>query len=155
MIRKITIDDLSAVTELEKDLFPDDPWPMKEFLYELNENPYAEIFVYEKNGYIVGYVDLWILFEQAQIADIGVAKSFQHHGIGKELMAYCVNRSVRKQCENLSLEVRVSNENAIALYEKSGFIKAAKRKHYYENGEDAWLMVKPLGGLAYDNDSGN
>lgn len=155
MIRKAEEKDLPVLVELEKDLFPDDPWPLKEFLYEMHENPYAAIYVYEEDGEIIGYLDHWILFEQAQIADVGVRKDRQHGGIGQKLMAYCVNQSILNHCENLSLEVRVSNAHAIALYENSGFINAAKRKHYYENGEDAYLMVKPLGGLAYDNDSGN
>lgn len=155
MIRRAEERDLGFLTDLEKELFPDDPWPLKEFTYELHENPYACIYVYEENGKIIGYVDHWILFEQAEIADIGVSYQYQGKGIGRKLMAYCVNRSIEKGCENLTLEVRVSNTHAIALYEKCGFINAAKRRHYYENGEDAYLMVKPLGGLVYDNDSGN
>lgn len=153
MIREATQKDLDVLTDLEKELFPDDPWPLKEFMYEFHENPYARIYVFEKDDRIVGYVDHWILFEQAEIADIGVSREYQKQGIGRKLMAYSVNRSIEKGCENLTLEVRVSNTNAIALYEKCGFINAAKRRHYYENGEDAYLMVKPLGGLAYDNDS--
>jgi ribosomal-protein-alanine N-acetyltransferase len=43
--------------------------------------------------------------------------------------------------------VRVSNDRAIQVYEKNGFITVNKRKKYYEDGEDAYLMVKPLGGL--------
>ena len=48
-------------------------------------------------------------------------------------------------CEVMSLEVRISNEKAIALYENLGFCKEARRKNYYQdNHEDAYLMVKRL-----------
>lgn len=148
MIRKTEEKDIPVLVEMEKDLFPDDPWPAREFLYELHENPYAVIYLYEENGEILGYLDHWILFEQAEIADVGVRKDHQHEGIGTKLMEYAVSQSIQAGCENLSLEVRISNLHAIAFYEKSGFINAAKRRHYYENGEDAYLMVRPLGGLA-------
>ena len=51
------------------------------------------------------------------------------------------------KCENITLEVRVSNVAAISLYKKYGFIIANIRKSYYsDNHEDAYLMIKPLGG---------
>lgn len=147
MIRRMTDDDLEEVCRLEEQLFPSSPWPKKEFQYELHENPFAVLYVIEEEGCLQGYVDLWIMYEQAQIADIGVSADCQRKGVGSRLMQRAVDDAVVKDCENLSLEVRVSNAPAIALYEKFGFITANKRKNYYEDGEDAWLMVKPLGGL--------
>ena len=67
----------------------------------------------------------------------------------------CLKDAEEEGCEVISLEVRVSNERAIRLYQKSGFIKAAVRKGYYENGEDADLMIRPLGGRTDDDSDGN
>lgn len=153
MITLLNENDIDALVELEKELFPSSPWPKKEFLYEFNENPYSVIYGMKINDQIAGYVDLWITFEQAQIANIAVSTQFQRRGIGEKLLKYCVNQAILKGCENLSLEVRVSNHKAISLYEKLGFITVSTRKHYYEDGEDAYLMLKPLGGLEYDKDS--
>ena len=155
MIRRMTEADLPAVLELENKLFPASPWPERQFLYELNGNPYAAIYLIEQDSVIAGYVDLWIMFEQAEIADIGVAAEYQNKGLGSRLMKYVINEAIKAGCENLTLEVRVSNAPAIALYEKYGFINVAVRKHYYENGENANLMLKPLGGLEYDDDIGD
>ena len=155
MIRGMEEKDLERICELEEELFPADPWQKHNFLYELNENPYARLSVFEENGRIAGYADLWIMFEQAQIANLAVAGDCQGRGIGRELMNHCLKTAEEAGCEVISLEVRVSNARAISLYEKRGFIRAAVRKGYYENGEDADLMIRPLGGNQYDNAAGN
>ena len=155
MIRKMTENDLEQVLRIEAESFPESPWPEKEFLYELHENPFSVLMVYEKDGKILGYIDWWIMYDQAQIANIAVSNEARRKGIGQKLMDACIHDSIGQGCEFLSLEVRVSNTPAYTLYEKNGFIRAALRKQYYENGEDAYLMVKPIGGLENDSSAGN
>ena len=155
MIRRMEERDLDRITALEQELFPSDPWQEKNFLYEMKENPYARLYVCEEDGVICGYADLWIMFEQAQIANLAVARDFWGRGLGRKLMLRCLKDAEEEGCEVISLEVRVSNERAIRLYQKSGFIKAAVRKGYYENGEDADLMIRPLGGRTDDDSDGN
>lgn len=151
MIRKMIEKDLTVIDTLEKELFTS-PWPIKEYLYELNENPFANVYVLEEDGEIVGYFDYWILYEQAQIATIGTKKSHQSQGYGQKMLEFIIEQANQNKCEVLSLEVRISNEKAIRLYEKNGFIKVNVRKNYYtDNGEDAYLMVKPLGGEEDDD----
>ncbi|MEE8808251.1 MAG: ribosomal protein S18-alanine N-acetyltransferase [Lactimicrobium sp.] len=147
--------DIDAVTTLEEQLFPGDCWDRRQFLYELHENPFARLFVIENDdGIVNGYCDLWIMYEQAQVANIAVSASCQRQGLGQLLMDHMCAQSLAQGCEYLSLEVRLSNQAAVHLYEKNGFIKASKRKGYYSDGEDAWLMVKPVGG-SNDTDSCN
>ena len=146
MIRKATKKDLESLIEMELELFPESPWPKSAFFYEMYTNPFAKVYVYEEEGIIKGYLDLWITFEKAQIANIGVKKAYQGKGIGQALLDEAINIANKKGCENISLEVRVGNEKAISLYEKNDFINVATRKKYYENGDDAYLMVKALGG---------
>lgn len=155
MIRLMTEADLQEVLLLEQDLFPEDPWPMHEYMYELHENPFSKLYVYEEDGKIIGYFDLWITYEQAQVANIGVHREYRQKGIGTFLIQYMQNIAIENECENLTLEVRVSNEKAIRLYEKTGFITVATRHRYYSDGEDAYLMIKPIGGLEYDNAVGD
>lgn len=133
--------DLDAVNAIEMHAFQD-PWSKQDFINELESNPYSCIYVKEINGEVVAYVDLWIAYENAEIANIAVKKEFLHQGIASELMQYCLQKIQQSKCENFTLEVRVSNMNAIKLYEKFGFQTVSKRKKYYADGEDAYLMVQ-------------
>lgn len=133
--------DLDAVNAIEMQAFQD-PWSKQDFINELESNPYSCIYVKEINGEVVAYVDLWIAYENAEIANIAVKKEFLHQGIASELMQYCLQKIQQSKCENFTLEVRVSNINAIKLYEKFGFQTVSKRKKYYADGEDAYLMVQ-------------
>ena len=144
MIRKMCGADLRRVTELEKLLFSN-PWPRSAFEYELSGNPFSTLYVLEEDGQIIGYVDLWILYDRAEIATIGVCKEYRRRGYAQQMMDRIIADAQEAGCENLSLEVRVSNDAAVSFYKKNGFITVNTRKNYYEdNGEDAWLMVKPL-----------
>ena len=133
--------DLDAVNAIEMQAFQD-PWSKQDFINELESTPYSCIYVKEINGEVVAYVDLWIAYENAEIANIAVKKEFLHQGIASELMQYCLQKIQQSKCENFTLEVRVSNMNAIKLYEKFGFQTVSKRKKYYADGEDAYLMVQ-------------
>ena len=63
-------------------------------------------------------------------------------------MNHVIRMAEENGCEDISLEVRISNKKAINLYEKYGFIQINVRKSYYANPiEDAYLMMKPLGGM--------
>lgn len=140
------LEDIDEVFNLEKEIFSI-PWKKEDFLYELKENPYANYFVLKINNKIIGYVGLWIIFETSQITNICISNDYRKLGYGKLLLEKAVEIAELNKCENISLEVRVSNINAISLYEKYGFIKANIRKSYYsDNNEDAYLMIKPLGG---------
>lgn len=154
MIRIGEEKDVPLLVEMEKELFPSSPWPESEWLYEFRENPFSTIYILEVDGRIAGFADLWITYEQAQLANIAVDRQYQGKGYGNVLLRYCIQQGIKNECENLTLEVRVSNDRAIQVYEKNGFITVNKRKNYYDDGEDAYLMVKPLGGLEYDNDTG-
>ena len=147
LIREMKIDDLDRIVELEHSLFSS-PWHYEDFLYEINENQFSYNYVVEDEHHIVGYVGAWFMYEQAQITTIGVDLGYQRQGIGRMLLYDMIEKAKEKQCISMSLEVRVSNHKAIALYESSGFKKVAVRKNYYEdNHEDAYLMIKELGGV--------
>ena len=144
MIRKMNESDMKDVLAIEEDLFGIEAWDNHQFLYELNENPFSQVMVYERDGEIIGYIDFWKTYEQAQISSLAVKRDEWRKGIGQELLDYCVEEC-SKECDFLSLEVRIDNESAIALYKKNDFIIAATRKNYYSDGTDAYLMVKGIG----------
>lgn len=146
MIIEMNHEHLDRVVELELQLFSS-PWPKDAFEYELRENPYSYNYVYLLDEQIAGYCGLWCLFDQAQITNVAVAKEAQRKHIASELMQKIEEKAITQGCETLSLEVRVSNEAAIALYQKFGFEMISVRKGYYQdNHEDAYLMMKAIGG---------
>ncbi len=146
VIRRLEEKDLDEILRIEGELFTS-PWKREDFLYELNDNPFSSYYVLVLDEKIIGYIGFWITFETAQITNIAIDEEFQQKGYGTLLMNRCIEEVEKAKCENITLEVRVGNHKAIALYERLGFIKANIRKGYYtDNHEDAYLMIKPLGG---------
>lgn len=143
-IRMMTLDDLKVVASLEEKLFSS-PWSENDFYLELTNNQMAEYYVIEEDK-IVGYVGLWMMGDQCQITTIGIDESYQGRGFASRLMEFVSDRCKDLNYLNINLEVRVSNFKAIALYEKYGFKNVAVRKRYYQNGEDAYLMIKEMEG---------
>lgn len=145
IIREMVESDIEEVAALEKRVFKS-PWKIDDFRYELFDNPFARYYVIVIDN-IIGYIGFWITFETAQITNIAVDLPYQSEGYGSILLDKCIEIAEKEMCENITLEVRVSNYKAISFYKKFGFIEANVRKSYYEdNHEDAYLMIKPLGG---------
>ncbi len=92
-------------------------------------------------GYAVGY----FAADEAELPSIAVSPQMRRHGIGDALLNELFNQVKARGAAKLFLEVRESNEAAIALYEKNGFITAGTRRHFYSNPEeDALVMMKLL-----------
>lgn len=145
MIRLATTEDLDQLLAIEAKCLPRH-WQRKDFLYELNINPYAEIYVYQLATKVIGFIDFWQIFERAEIASLAVDCDYQGKGYGKELLLFAL-KSVEKKCENCFLEVRPSNATALALYRKLGFMEWRRKRDYYQdNHEDALEMICILGG---------
>ncbi len=142
-IRPLVNADMSHVMVLEHESFIDS-WTAEHFAYELNENPYAHLFVAEQDGVILGFVDFWIMFEQATINQIAVAARFRKQGIGSIILADALKRLKEAGCQQVTLEVRLSNLSGQAFYEKFGFTTILRKPKYYSDGEDALYMGKAL-----------
>ena len=80
------------------------------------------------------------------ILNLFVLEKYRGQGIGKKLVDEVINVCNKENINTLTLEVRVSNSYAIKMYEDIGFKLGTVRKKYYENNEDALLMVLELGG---------
>lgn len=144
MLRLMKETDLPIVLELEEQLFTS-TWKMDDFLYEMNENPFSQMFVWEENSEIVGYMGIWIIFEQAQLTNLAVNKKYQGKGYGRKLLEMGISLCQEAGCEIMTLEVRQSNVVAKLLYQSCGFEKVSVKKDYYQdNHEDADVMMKGL-----------
>ena len=81
-----------------------------------------------------------LVLDEGEILDVAVRRDFRGQGVGGMLLARAITDLKARGGRTLSLEVRVSNASAIALYRRFGFVETGLRKRYYENGEDAILM---------------
>lgn len=111
---------------------------------ELEQNPFSYYFVMENpdNKAFLGHVGIWIDTPLGQILNIYIIPEMQMIGLGSKLMNFVIDFLKEHQVTTLTLEVRQSNNLAKNFYQKFGFQKVAVRKQYYENGEDADLMLK-------------
>ena len=95
------------------------------------------------NGdYILGYLGLWRVVDDAHVVSVGVRTPFRRHGIGEALLIRAIESAINWGSRYITLEVRVSNRGAQSLYDKYGFKRAGIRKRYYlDNNEDAYIMT--------------
>ena len=90
---------------------------------------------------LAGYMGLWYMAGEAHIVSIAVKNQYQRIGLGDLLMICAFEMALRRNSEVLTLEVRVSNNAAIALYKKYGLKEVGLRRGYYsDNHEDAHIM---------------
>jgi len=137
MIRKMQIEDVPAVMNVDPT-----PWTQAIYEQELIENDFAYYFVIvnEKDD-IIGYVGLWIIFDDAQITNIAIHPDYRGKKIGEKLFAFALSYAFQHGAQKLSLEVRPSNTVAKNMYRKFGLKKGGIRKNYYpDNSEDAIVM---------------
>lgn len=134
MIRKIEENDYEVVNNL-----------LKIFDYNLDknsfENDFLKVLVYE-DKYIRGVLVYRYLYDRIEIDYIIVDSEYRGLGIATNLLKYLENKY--KNIDNITLEVRESNKQAINFYLKNGFKEVIKRKNYYKD-EDGILMIKNLG----------
>ena len=95
----------------------------------------------EPGAAVIGYGGLWLMVDEAHVTSIAVHPDFRGKGLGELLMLALMEVSIRLDARFVTLEVRVSNAVARALYEKLGFRQAGIRPRYYtDNNEDAVVM---------------
>lgn len=146
MLEALKKENLDDIVSMDAICFPA-PWSKEQYRYELEENDYAFLYVLKEEGKIIGFIDYWITFDIAQLAKIAILPEYRGKHLAHRLMDQMIQDAEAKQCETLSLEVRVSNLAAQKLYEAYDFINVNTRKGYYhDNGEDAYVLVKALKG---------
>ena len=140
-IRRMTLDDIPAVIELDQLSFSL-PWPERSFRFELTENPASRCWVIELEGKIVGMLVAWLLVDEAHIATIATHPDHRRQGIGRKLLSHALRYMSKEGAVTSLLEVRESNTSAREMYRGFGYEDVGRRKGYYKDtGEDAILMT--------------
>ena len=131
---------LRSVLRIEGQVYPR-PWTFGLFLSELALRT-TRVYVVAKVGpTVVGYGGLMLTGSDGHITTIAVDPVWQRAGIGSRMLLALSRAGVSRGCTALTLEVRVSNEAAQALYRRFGYAPAGVRKNYYtESNEDALVM---------------
>jgi len=143
VIRPMVKADIDQVMELEREIFPD-PWPRSAFDDQFLGEEWDSL-VAESDGAIAGYACFMVVGDEAHLTNIAVAKAFRRKSVAKRLLEPILEVVKEKRCEFILLEVRPSNTDAIAFYERLEFKELYKRPRYYRSPvEDALVMVRYL-----------
>ena len=141
IVRKMQPEDLSQVCEIEKENFSL-PWSEKSFL-ESMERTDTVFLVALMNEEVAGYVGCYCIAGTGEITNVAVKTSQRRKGIGGKLLEKLYEEGALLDTQEFFLEVRESNEAAIGLYLRQGFVKEGIRKNFYEKPvENAVIMWK-------------
>jgi ribosomal-protein-alanine N-acetyltransferase len=139
-IRQAKLYDVPAMSRIEQDSFSA-PWSAEEITKDVTAGGDVYVAVAECDGEKAGYGEIRMIAGEAQVYNIAIAPEFRRRGIGEALLRHMIDKAEQDSCTLVTLEVRSSNQAAMALYEKLGFREVGRRKGYYSKGrEDAVLM---------------
>lgn len=143
IIREMTVEDAAAAAVLEKECFSM-PWSQKIYETTLANKDTLYLLAEEDTPdgkVLVGMCGLQNILGEADISNVAVKQEFRRQGIAEKLLGRLLEEGRRQGIYAFTLEVRSSNEAAIKLYEKYGFVTEGIRKRFYEKPvEDALIM---------------
>ncbi len=168
-LEPMQLEDIPEVSQLDHRCFTN-PWPLSAYRREL-ANPEGNFYIVlrqrlpgaqlrqeeaenntlarvsrwlwseDEQDPISGYAGMWIRAGEAHVTTIGVAPELRGRGLGELLFVALFEEAIARDAEWLTLEVRVSNDQAKRLYQKYGLTRQGVRRRYYsDNGEDADIM---------------
>lgn len=171
IIEPMTLDDIPAVVAIERASYSM-TWPTRAFDYELRYNSLAHYYVLRTTlahppgktsldltlpdtlsdhwslvtdqSSLIGLAGFWLIADEAHISTIAVHPGWRGLGLGEWLLLALLEAGLGLGAETATLEVRPSNQPALALYQKYGFAEVGRRLRYYsDNDEDALIYTTP------------
>lgn len=137
---------IDAIVEIEHEVFTH-PWTAEMFRQEVADIQLSRSFVLLVEGRVTGYIVSWFLQDEVHLLNIAVTRARHRGGLGRKMLRHLIDTATRERKEVISLEVRESNESAIAMYSSMGFVPVGIRREYYQDDkESALLMVLSLAG---------
>lgn len=140
MIRKLQIKDIDSIVQMEMDNFKETLG--KEMLQTEMNNPFVRFRVILNKDQVIGYIGCYFYDEEGEILNFVIDKAYQHQGYGQLLFSALMDELKEDQVKKIILEVKENNEAGLNFYLKNEFTPISKRKHYYQDGSDAIVMMK-------------
>ena len=139
-LRRIEPRDLDSVDEIERASYPT-PWSRAMFVAELRKPSSLALGAYSEEEELVGYAFVSRYVDAWHVMNVAVAMDYRRRGIATTLLERLFEMTATDPRSGYTLEVRVSNLEAIRLYERLGFESRGIRRGYYtDNREDALIM---------------
>ena len=140
-VEPMTLADVNDVHRIERASFPV-PWPDYAFRQEIETNRLAHYLIVRAGKETVAYGGLWLMVDEAHVTTFAVLPLYRRQGVGGRLMVELMRLARDLGARVVTLEVRLSNQPARALYHRFGFRPVGVRPRYYsDNGEDALIMT--------------
>ena len=146
-IRRFRESDMDAVLHIEHACFREDAYDRN--LFADFYHKCGDLFLVAEGtnrvwGYMVTCTRSREGSQMAQLQSVAVAPGARRKGVASALMDGTLRRLRKRTIRRLTLAVKITNRRAIAFYRKYGFLQLRILPKYYEDGKDAWLMVKDL-----------
>lgn len=135
--------DVRGLEAAECECFPD-PWPGHFFLAEILAPGRFQRILVDSRGRLAGYVFAAWQYLDLHVLKVAVLPPWRRVGNARWLMGLAEEHARLKGGETVTLEVRVANHPAIALYESLGYERVGRRRRYYGDGEDALVMTRQV-----------
>ena len=165
-VRQAGPGDEEALAALDALCFGEGAWSLDSFWKEMNDNPFAVYILAETvsdaelaemaeipeaelpeeeaadipDPELMGYAGLWLIAGEGHITNVAVHPDHRRGGVAKVLLPLMLELCKEQDVTDITLEVRPSNEAALALYRGFGFKEEGRRPKYYEDGEDALIL---------------
>ena len=147
-LRRLTLDDLDAIEEIERASYPT-PWSRSMFAGELAKPSSISLGAFDADDALVGYLIISRYVDAWHVMNVAVTPRRRRRGIAAALLGRLFELTAGDANRGYTLEVRVSNVDAIRLYERLGFrARGVRRGYYTDNREDALIMWRDPGALS-------
>lgn len=144
-LRPMLESDVEQIVPIEAELFAGDPpWSTEEFRSELAGVPETHWYTVaeHESGELAGYAGLRVVDGTADIQTIAVAPAHQRRGLGTTLLRALIDEARRRRATEMLLDVRADNQPALALYQRHGFERIARRRGYFGAGRIDGLVLR-------------
>jgi len=137
--------DLPQVEAIQRASFPR-PWSEASLRRELELDwSHVEVVKEPRGGAVLAVVVWWLVGGEAEVLNLATRPDRRREGHAAHLLRHVLARAGEAGCTRVSLEVRGSNQAALAFYGRFGFERVGERPGYYQDdGEEAWILARAL-----------